>query len=297
MAPGQRFRFEQWAPRLAGDHGIDAGLGPVRIPAADRDPLPARAHLAKALWVARFPAAVQGRSAARDYDGVLLFREAALIGPAIYERLFAPGPASRSFSISMMRSGQPAQFTGQRPVLPASLLREDVTGFAALRARCCRATNSSRTMRGSGTANVFVMPTSIELDDYPLSPEPAADRPFVVCWTGSTTTLAHFEHARPALETAGRPTADRVKVICNKPPERPIAGAEIVFVPWAQEGEAGEVGACHVGIMPLPDDEAPRQVRIEGAAVHGHRATGGDLAGRDEPGTNPGRQEWIPGKG
>jgi glycosyltransferase involved in cell wall biosynthesis len=47
-------------------------------------------------------------------------------------------------------------------------------------------------------------------------------------------------------------------VICNKPPERPIAGAENVFVPWTESGEADAVGASHVGIMPLPDTEYTR---------------------------------------
>ena len=30
------------------------------------------------------------------------------------------------------------------------------------------------------------------------------------------------------------------------------------FVPWSAEGEARQVGDCHVGIMPLPDDEISR---------------------------------------
>jgi len=49
-----------------------------------------------------------------------------------------------------------------------------------------------------------------------------------------------------------------VKVICNKPPERPIAGAEMRFVAWSPDREAEELGDCHAGIMPLPDDEVSR---------------------------------------
>ena len=30
------------------------------------------------------------------------------------------------------------------------------------------------------------------------------------------------------------------------------------FVPWSKEREAIEVADCHVGIMPLPDDEVTR---------------------------------------
>jgi glycosyltransferase involved in cell wall biosynthesis len=49
-----------------------------------------------------------------------------------------------------------------------------------------------------------------------------------------------------------------VKVICNVPPQRPIEGAENVFTPWSEQGEAEEIGASHVGIMPLSDNEVTR---------------------------------------
>ena len=49
-----------------------------------------------------------------------------------------------------------------------------------------------------------------------------------------------------------------VKVVCSDPPERPIAGAKTRFVPWSAEREAREVADCHVGIMPLPDNEVSR---------------------------------------
>jgi glycosyltransferase involved in cell wall biosynthesis len=102
------------------------------------------------------------------------------------------------------------------------------------------------------------VPTSIELDDYKAIPEPSSDDLFVVCWTGSTSTLVHFEHAREPLEQLAKHVRLVVKVICNKPPDRPIAGAEMRFVPWSPEREAEEVGDCHAGIMPLPDDEISR---------------------------------------
>jgi glycosyltransferase involved in cell wall biosynthesis len=85
--------------------------------------------------------------------------------------------------------------------------------------------------------------------------EPGEDKPFVVCWTGSTSTLVHFELARQALEQLAQRIPLAVKVICNKPPNRPIAGAEMRFVEWSEHREAQEVGDSHVGIMPLPDDE------------------------------------------
>ncbi|MEO6580932.1 MAG: glycosyltransferase, partial [Sphingomicrobium sp.] len=85
----------------------------------------------------------------------------------------------------------------------------------------------------------------------------SADR-FIVSWTGSTSTLAHFERARAPLERLAKTIPLTVKVICNVSPSDQIAGAEFQFVPWSKTGEAHEIGACHAGIMPLPDNEATR---------------------------------------
>jgi glycosyltransferase involved in cell wall biosynthesis len=105
---------------------------------------------------------------------------------------------------------------------------------------------------------VSVIPSSIDLAKYPAVPEAADAEKFVVCWTGSTSTLVHFEFAREALERLSARVPLVVRIICSRPPERPIAGAEMQFVNWSAEGEAYEVGACHIGIMPLPDDEVSR---------------------------------------
>ena len=111
---------------------------------------------------------------------------------------------------------------------------------------------------GAYNPNVSVVPSSIDLASYPELPEPDTNGRFIVCWTGSTSTLVHFEHARDALERLAALVSLTVKVICSRPPERPIAGAEMQFVHWSAEREAADVGACHVGIMPLPDDEVSR---------------------------------------
>jgi glycosyltransferase involved in cell wall biosynthesis len=105
---------------------------------------------------------------------------------------------------------------------------------------------------------VFVLPTTIDLAAYPVQPELPQEEPFVICWTGSTSTLVHFEHGRAMLERLAAKRRIVVKVICSAPPARPIAGAETIFIPWTPEGEAEAAGACHVGIMPLPDSDYTR---------------------------------------
>ena len=257
LAPGQRFRLEQWAPRLARDHNITLDLLPFESPQLTKTLYKPGRHVSKAFWVSYdFLRRARALLMARDYDAVLIFREAALIGPAIYERLlaFSRIPIIFDFDDSIWSSSQEMRnglfsrlhFFGKTKT--NCRIASAVTAGNAFLADYARRVNDK----------VFVIPTSIELDDYPCIPEPEKDRPFVVCWTGSTSTLAHFEYAREALELLAAQLPLVVKVICNRPPDRPIAGAEMRFVPWTHEGEAREIGDSHVGIMPLPDNEVTR---------------------------------------
>ena len=257
LSPGQRFRLEQWAPRLKRDHGITLDFVPF-----ESSPLTAILYkpglrLKKALWVSfDFFRRAGTLVRVRRYDAVVVYREAALLGPAIYERLIAWSgkPIIYDFDDSIWSGAQQMNngvfsklhFFGKTSAI--CRLAAAVTPGNSFLAAYARKRNP----------NTVIIPTSIELDDYPLIEEPALGTPFTVCWTGSTSTLAHFEHARPALEELARRLPLVVKIICNQPPERPIAGATMRFVAWSQEREAEEVGDCHAGIMPLPDDDATR---------------------------------------
>lgn len=257
LAPGQRFRFEQWAPRLARDHDIHLDLLPFESPRLTQILYQPGHVVSKAAWVSYdFLRRAKAIFKAGNYDAVLVFREAALLGPAIYERLLAA-------------SGKPIIFDYDDSIWSQSqamnngwFSRLHFFGKTAALCRIAAAVTPGNEFLADyarrWNRNVFVMPTSIELDDYPVIAEPRHDRPLVVCWTGSTSTLAHFEYAREALEAVAGQLPLAVKIICNKPPERPITGAEMRFVPWSLDNEAREVGDCHVGIMPLPDDEVTR---------------------------------------
>jgi len=257
LSPSQRFRLEQWAPHLAAEHGIRLDFAPFESRAlTDLLPKPGKVA-AKAIFTLRdFVRRSAAIARARDYDAVVVHREAALLGPAIYETMLAALriPIIFDFDDAIWAPGQVLSqgvFSKLRfPSKTRSIIRRSaiVTAGNAFLADFAR----------SNGATVEVVPTSIELADYPTVPEPSSSEPFVVCWTGSTPTLTHFEYARAPLEAFARQGRLRVKVICNVPPARAIEGAEMEFVPWSADGEAATLGACHVGIMPLPDDEFAR---------------------------------------
>jgi glycosyltransferase involved in cell wall biosynthesis len=260
VSPGQRFRLEQWAPYAEREHGITLDFVPFESEGLTDILYEPGKILRKGFYVSKdFVRRAGAVLRARHYDGAIIFREAALIGPAMYERLLKRmsipflmdfddaiwlegnrgGPSANGI-FSRLRFAQKAETVCR--------LATGVTPGNAFLADYARQFNDQ----------VFILPTSIDLASYPVQPELPRDGPFIVCWTGSASTLVHFEHGRAALERLAARRRIVVKVICSKAPERPIAGAETVFIPWTSEGEAEAAGACHVGIMPLPDSDYTR---------------------------------------
>lgn len=257
MSPSQRYRLEQWSPHLASNHGIRLDFAPFESRELahllhERGHVIPKAYWTLRDWVRRSRVLHQ----AAGYDAVVIHREAALIGPAVYERLLsAKGiPIIYDFDDAIWSHGQ-ARLNGLFSLLhfygktsTICRLATAVTIGNDYLAQYARKRNEL----------VAVVPSSIELADYPAIPEANEPGKFIVCWTGSASTLVHFEHARCALEQVAQSLPLVVKIICSRPPERPIEGAEMRFVPWSPGREAYEVADCHVGIMPLPDDEITR---------------------------------------
>ena len=256
MSPSQRYRLEQWAPHLAAEHGIILDFAPFESAQLASLLYEPGQFLAKASLTLRdFVRRAAIVRTAQAYDAVVIHREAALIGPAIYERLIARTgkPIIFDFDDAIWSSQQPwinglfSRLHFRKKTSTICRLASAVTTGNALLADYAQRRNP----------HVSIVPSSIELAEYPVLPE-AEDKRFVVGWTGSTSTLAYFEHARAALERLASTIPVTVKIICSKPPVHPIAGAETQFIPWSAEREAADVADCHVGIMPLPDNEMSR---------------------------------------
>ena len=257
VAPGQRFRLEQWAPRLRAHHDIAIDFLPFESPRLGEiiqqrgRALEKAARLLVATWRRRRDVA-----RARDYDGVIIYREAAALGPAFFERWLA-------------RRGVPIYYDFDDAIWlrdPGSVNpRAAWLRFPGKVATVCRLARAvivgnqhlAAWARGvCPPARVHVVPTTIELDRYPAQPEPASDA-FVITWSGTQSTLHHLEGLRPVLEALGRRRRVVLRVISHREPPR-FAGVATEYVPWCAAREAEDVGSAHVGIMPLPDDEFAR---------------------------------------
>ena len=111
--------------------------------------------------------------------------------------------------------------------------------------------------------NVRIVPTTIDADEY--TPRPAdkrdaanAERPVCIGWSGSITTIQHFQYAVPALRAIRERFGERVtfRVIGDGNFRMPELGIE--GMPWRKDTELDDLRAIDIGMMPLPDDEWAR---------------------------------------
>jgi glycosyltransferase involved in cell wall biosynthesis len=251
-SPGQRYRLEQWArhwPREA----IDLTYVPFED-AALHDVLYQRGQmLRKAAGVGRgFLRRLRLLSHIRRFDLVYVFREAALLGPALLERLI------HLAGVPMIFDFDDAVWVPY--VSPTNRYWSYLKCFGKT-ATLCRL--SAHVLAGNPyladyarrvAADVSIVPSTIDTDLYPR-PTAGAERsgPVTIGWTGSHSTVQHLDTIRPVLTRLRARMPFRLGVVGTNAYDLP--GVDVNARPWNAASEVADLAHFDIGIMPLPDDE------------------------------------------
>ncbi len=103
-------------------------------------------------------------------------------------------------------------------------------------------------------AQVAVFPSVIDLNQY--YPVPARKRTQVcIGWTGSVSTLKHFELIVPVLLRLKKKYGDRIRFLVIGDEQYRQEELQIEGRPWNAATEADDLSDIDIGIMPLPDEE------------------------------------------
>ena len=193
----------------------------------------------------------------RQYDLVLLYREAIPIGPPFVERwihrlgipivydfddaIFLPAvsDANKAFSFlkSAKRAAQILKISDQ-----VSVGNDFLAGYA-------RQFND----------HVTVIPTAVDTNRFVPRPDPppGGARKLVVGWIGSPTTFRYLESIAGVLAEASKQQPFILKVSgAGRPVNFP--GVDVQVAPWSMADEVTLFNTCDVGVYPLPDDDWSR---------------------------------------
>ncbi|HXU81702.1 MAG TPA: glycosyltransferase family 4 protein [Polyangia bacterium] len=254
-APGQRYRIEQWMPRLEA-LGVRCELQTFEDDAlydlmekSGRWPHKAARLLARAMrHFSVIPRVAR-------HDAVFLFREALIFGPALIESVVARRkPLVFDFDDAIWQA-RPNRLNPLAPLLKF----QGKTRSIARQARAVIAGNDYLADWARGfNSSVFVVPSTIEMEgSYARAKQHGQRGPLVIGWSGSFSTLQYLDQLRPILIELGKRRPFRLRVICNGPrPDWP--GIDLDWLPWSSADEVRDLLAIDIGLMPQPDDQWTR---------------------------------------
>src|SRR2546428_1891902 len=146
----------------------------------------------------------------REFDAFYIFRETALLRPAVFERLIKRGRVPVVFDFD------DAIFVSYRSPSNGYL---SYLKFAAKTKTICRL--ASHVMVGNSyladyarqfNPNVTIIPTTIDTEKYSVRQANPSDIP-VIGWTGSFSTVQHLDTLQGALQKLAERERFRLRVI------------------------------------------------------------------------------------
>jgi len=249
-SPSQRYRLEQWEPLLR-EHGVEITYAPF-----EDEELHALVYESGMIGKkARLVGRGLGRRLSlirkvKDYDLVYILREAALLGPPVFERLI------HQRDVPIVFDFDDAVFVSYRSPSNGYL---SYLKFASKTKTICRI--ASHVMVGNPylaeyarqvNDRVTVIPSTINTERYQAPPAKNSSGPLVIGWTGSHSTVQHLDTLRSALKKLAQRESFRLRVIGTPKYECPTV--EVEAMRWRAETEPEDLSVIDIGVMPLPDD-------------------------------------------
>ncbi|MCR5887053.1 glycosyltransferase family 4 protein [Hymenobacter sp. J193] len=189
-----------------------------------------------------------------SYDFVFIHREAAPIGPPVFEWIIAKVLQKKiiyDFDDAIWMK-DPA---GEQTFISRLKWQQKVGQICrwAYKVSCGNAYLRDYALQFN--AHSFINPTTLDTENLHnrIRDQYLPGRP-IIGWTGTHTTLRHLDLIWPVLERLEQEGYDfEFRVISNQGPE--YAGLRnFRFTPWNKETEIADLSQFNLGLMPLVDD-------------------------------------------
>jgi glycosyltransferase involved in cell wall biosynthesis len=252
-APNQRFRFEQYFDYLE-KHGFQCTLSPlIATPDEDKTFYSRGNYLKKVMLGLTLGARrVNDIIRANKYDIIVIAREAFITGSTFFERALAKSNAKIVFDfddsiwLDVISSNNRFFSSLKNGAKTAKIIEMSDRVFAGneFLADYARPHND----------NTVIVPTTIDTNAY--QPAYNIDRePITIGWSGSVSTIEHFQFAVPVLRKLKEKFKNRVSIKVIGDGNYIESSLDIKGVPWRKETELIDLHQIDIGIMPLPDNE------------------------------------------
>jgi glycosyltransferase involved in cell wall biosynthesis len=190
---------------------------------------------------------------ADDYDIIFVQREAFMTGTTYFERAFSKSKAKLIFdfddSIWLHNVSEANRYLNflKNPQKTSSIigLSDHVVAGNAYLADYAKQRNSS----------VSIIPTTIDTESY-VPMEGSSERDQVtIGWSGSITTIQHFNLAESILKRLKAKYKERIAIKVIGDANYRNEALDVQGIAWSAASELDDLRSMDIGIMPLPDDE------------------------------------------
>ncbi|MGD9991779.1 MAG: glycosyltransferase family 4 protein [Salinivirgaceae bacterium] len=254
-SPGQRFRFEQFMTYLQ-EQGFEITYSYLLNSIDDKIFYQKGNYLIK-LFIGFKGLLIRTRDWLRAgrFDIILVYREAHFIGTTFFEKRFARSRAKLVFDFDdAIWLNDTSEANSNLSWLKKP---EKIGEIIQLSDLVIAGNKYLADYARIFTNDVIIIPTSIDTN-YHKPQTPDKNNTVCIGWTGSSTTIKHFQDAVPWLSRLKEKYDDKItfKVIVDAKMSWPELG--IKSTPWTKRTEIDELNTIDIGIMPLPDDQWSR---------------------------------------
>lgn len=254
-APGQRFRFEQYFDYLQ-QHGFQCELSCL-MDEQDDKVFYQSGNILRKFAILRKGYNIRKADLRRigNYDLVFVFREALMTRSMKFEKAFKASGVKMIFDFDDAIWLQNVSDANKRFAFAKN--PEKTSRLISMADHVIAGNQYLADYAARFNSTVSVIPTTIDTDEYTARP-PQGREKITIGWSGSITTIRHFEYAVPALRRIVARFGDRVriKVIGDANYRNEELGVQ--GVAWNRQSEIADLSEIDIGIMPLPNDEWAR---------------------------------------
>ncbi len=251
-SPGQRFRHEQFLAHLE-ENGFEITYSNM-LSASDDKVFYGAGNTFGKIRVGLKAAfrRLKDLFRASKFDYIFIYRDAFFFG-TWFERMFKRSKAKLVFDYDdsiWLRDENPNQGFFQK------LKKPEKTGTIISYCDIVIAGNEYlKQYAEKFNSKVVIIPTTIDLAEYSKVSVPKQEDRVCIGWSGSFSTIKHFESSLDALKRVHEKFGDRVyyKVIGDGNYRNDELG--IVGLPWGKDTEIEDLCEMDIGIMSLPDDD------------------------------------------
>jgi glycosyltransferase involved in cell wall biosynthesis len=252
-SPSQRYRFEQYLPFLE-EQGFSFTFSSLLNEKDDRvfyarGKVPAKIFiLLKTLWIR-----IKDWGRFSRYDIIFIQREASFLGTSFFEKRAARSGAYLIFDFDdsiWLADTSPGNKKWEFIKDPGKFYRNLQAASLVIAGNNYLAGQAKPYQPAT-----VVIPTTIDTAFHVPRPELRNHPDFVtIGWSGSISTVKHFERLVPVLLKLRAHYGDKVKFTVLGDPHYAHPLLEVKALAWSATTEVDELNRFDIGIMPLPDD-------------------------------------------